>query len=307
MKRVIIAGATGAIGTALIQNLIEHNIEVLVLLRSESNRKNNIPTNPLISVLECGMKDYATFSNETGKEYDVFYHFAWAGAAGAGRHDMYLQNENVKYALDAVDLAKRFGCKRFIGAGSQAEYGRFEGLLRPDTPTFPEMGYGFAKLCAGQMTREYAHQLGLEHIWVRILSIYGPNDGSQSMVMSTINKLKAGEVPQFTKGEQMWDYLYSGDAAAVFRLLGEKGVDGKIYVLGSGKARPLAEYIEEIRDAVSPGSELALGAIPYSEKQVMYLCADISAIENDLGFKPAYSFETGIRLTIDSIKKAQVD
>ena len=162
MKRVIIAGATGAIGTALIQNLIEHEIEVLVLVRPESNRKNNIPANPLISVLECGMKDYATIPNTTGKEYDVFYHFAWAGAAGAGRHDMYLQNENVKYALDAVNLAKRFGCKRFIGAGSQAEYGRFEGLLRPDTPTFPEMGYGYAKLCAGQMTREYAHQLGME-------------------------------------------------------------------------------------------------------------------------------------------------
>ena len=299
MKRVIIAGATGAIGTALIKNLIEHEIEVLVLVRPESNRKNNIPANPLISVLECGMKDYATIPNTTGKEYDVFYHFAWAGAAGAGRHDMYLQNENVKYALDAVNLAKRFGCKRFIGAGSQAEYGRFEGLLRPDTPTFPEMGYGYAKLCAGQMTREYAHQLGMEHIWVRILSVYGPNDGLQSMVMSTINKLKSGEVPQFTKGEQMWDYLYSGDAAVAFRFLGEKGFDGKVYVLGSGKARPLAEYIKEIRDVVSPGSELALGAIPYNEKQVMHLCADIRELEADTGWKAETDFIDGIKRTLE--------
>ena len=80
---------------------------------------------------------------------------------------MHLQNKNVEYALDAVEAAKRFGCHTFIGAGSQAEYGRVEGLLKPDTPTFPEMGYGIAKLCAGHMTRKHAYQLGMNHIWVR--------------------------------------------------------------------------------------------------------------------------------------------
>ena len=149
------------------------------------------------------------------------------------------------------------------------------------------------------MTREYAHQLGIKHIWTRILSIYGPNDGAQSMVMSTINKLKNGEVPQFTKGEQMWDYLYSGDAAEAFRLLGERGADGKIYVLGSGKARPLAEYIKEIRDIVKPNAEIALGALPYREKQVMHLQADITELQKDVGFYPQTEFSKGIRRLID--------
>jgi nucleoside-diphosphate-sugar epimerase len=215
---------------------------------------------------------------------------------------MYLQNRNVTYALDAVRAAQRFGCRRFIGAGSQAECGRVEGLLRPDTPAFPENGYGIAKLCAGQMTRELAHQLGLEHIWTRILSIYGPNDGAQSMVMSTIRKLLAGEVPQLTKGEQMWDYLYSGDVASAFRLLGEKGQDGKLYVLGSGQARPLADYVRAIRDAVAPGAEIALGAIPYPPKLVMFLQADITEIRQDTGWAPTVPFEQGIRETIRSVR-----
>ena len=237
--------------------------------------------------------------NDTGKNYDVFYHFAWAGTTGAARNDMYLQNQNVRYALDAVAAAKRFGCQLFIGAGSQAEYGRVEGLLRPDTPTFPEMGYGIGKLCAGQMTREYAHQLGMEHIWVRILSVYGPNDGTQSMVMSTILKLKNGEVPEFTKGEQLWDYLYSGDAANAFRLLGEKGCDGKVYVLGSGKARPLAEYIKDIKNSVNAKAEIALGAIPYGKKQVMHLQADVTQLKQDTGWENITSFREGIRRIIE--------
>lgn len=161
------------------------------------------------------------------------------------------------------------------------------------------MGYGIAKLCAGQMTREYAHQLGMEHIWTRILSVYGPNDGAQSMVMSTINKLKSGEVPKFTKGEQLWDYLYSGDAGRAFRLIGEKGIDGKTYVLGSGQAKPLAEYIKAIRDVVNSNGQIELGAIPYAPKQVMCLQADITELNIDTGFVPEMDFATGIKKILE--------
>lgn len=294
MQRAIITGATGAIGTALINELISNNVEVLVFCREASKRNDRIPVHKLVTKKYCSLNELSSVVNDTGKSYDVFYHFAWQGTTGSARNDMYLQNMNVKFALDAVEAAKRFGCHTFIGAGSQAEYGRVEGTLKPTTPTFPEMGYGIAKLCAGQMTREHAHQHGMKHIWVRILSVYGPNDGAQSMVMSTINKLKAGEIPQFTKGEQLWDYLYSGDAARAFYLLGEKGIDGKTYVLGSGKAKPLAEYIDEIRCVVNPDSEIQLGAIPYAFKQVMYLQADITQLKEDTGFEPQTEFRSGI-------------
>ncbi|MDY4067025.1 NAD(P)-dependent oxidoreductase [Bullifex sp.] len=298
MKRAIITGATGAIGTALVNELIKNKVEVLVICRGNSNRNINIPDSPLVSKLYCDLKDLSSLKNNTGKEYDVFYHFAWMGTSGVARNDMYLQNQNVQYSLDAVGVAKRFKCRKFIGAGSQAEYGRVEGKLKAKTPTFPENGYGYAKLCAGQMTRDYSHQLGIEHVWTRILSIYGPNDGQQSMVMSTINKMINGEIPQFTKGEQMWDYLYSGDAARAFFLLGERGVDGKTYVVGSGKVKPLAEYIKDIQRIVNPKCEIQLGAIPYDDKQVMYLCADTVELEKDTGWKPSISFEEGIKNVI---------
>lgn len=299
MKRAIITGATGAVGTALVKELITNNVETLVLCREGSRRNHQIPDHPLVTRKHCSLDQLASIENDTGKNYDVFYHFAWMGTTGAERNDMYLQNQNVRFALDAVGAAKRFGCHTFIGAGSQAEYGRVEGVLRSSTPAFPEMGYGIAKLCAGQMTREYAHQQGMHHIWVRILSIYGPNDGPQSMVMSTIIKLQNGEVPQFTKGEQLWDYLYSEDAAQAFRLLGEKGHDGTVYVLGSGNAKPLAEYIMELRDVVNPNAEIALGAIPYSPKQVMHLEADIHDINNDTGWIPTTQYKTGIKEIIE--------
>ena len=119
------------------------------------------------------------------------------------------------------------------------------------------------------------------------------------MVMSVIRKLLAGEKPALTAGEQMWDYLYSDDAAEALLLLAKQGRDGHIYPIGSGIARPLREYIEIIRDEIDPALPLGFGEVPYSDKQVMHLCADISALRADTGFEPEVDFREGIRRTIE--------
>ena len=144
------------------------------------------------------------------------------------------------------------------------------------------------------MTRDYAHQLGLEQNWLRILSVYGPNDGVNSMMNQVVNSLKEGKSLDLTKGEQIWDYVYSKDAARAFYAVAEKGIDGKVYVLGSGDERPLADYLNAVRDIVAPDVELKLGARPYGENQVMYLAADSSELIKDTGYSPKYSFEDGI-------------
>lgn len=298
MKRAVITGPTGAVGTALIQELIKQNVEVAAVVRPGSKRVGNIPKSPLVRIIECDLADLKSLPDKLDKA-DVFYHFGWDGTFGNSRNNMYGQNLNIKYSLDAVEAAALLGCEAFVGAGSQAEYGRFEGKLKSDTPAFPENGYGIAKLCAGQMTRILCEQKGIRHIWTRILSIYGPFDGAATMVMSTIVKLLKGEHAACTRGEQMWDYLYSEDAGYAMYLLGEKGVAGKTYCIGSGQARPLREYIEEIRNAAAPKAEIGFGEIPYGEKQVMYLCADIEELTKDTGFVPRYTFAEGIAKTVN--------
>ena len=91
---------------------------------------------------------------------------------------------------------KALGCKVFLGAGSQAEYGRVSGILRPDTPAFPENGYGMAKLCAGQMSRVECQTLGMDHVWARILSVYGPHDGPATMISGTVHHAAGRRRPQ---------------------------------------------------------------------------------------------------------------
>ncbi len=324
MRRVVITGATGVVGMALINKCIEHGIEAVVLVNPNSSRLDRIPSDPLVKVIRCGLEDFATVGvtglgiDEIGPDGRVFdrvsdageavyanamFHLAWGGTFGDARNDKALQDKNHDCALDAVRLAKRLGCSVFVGAGSQAEYGRVSGKLTTDTPCDPENEYGRSKLRTSVDTRALCRELGIRHVWPRILSIYGPYDGEKTMVMSVISSLLMGQKPSLTAGEQMWDFLYASDAATALMLLAEKGKDGGIYPIGSGTARPLKEYIEIIRDEIDPALPLGFGEVPYSDKQVMHLCADISKLCEDTGFKPSVGFREGIRNTISYMKQ----
>lgn len=299
MKKVIITGPTGAVGVSLIQELIAHNIEVTAICRPASKRLSSIPKHPLVRIVECGVDQLLTLKDQLDHDYDAFYHFAWDGTYGDYRQDLYRQANNILYTLDAVHLAHAVGCSVFVGAGSQSEFGHVEGVLHPDMPCTPDNGYGIAKLDAGRMSRLECRNLGIRHEWCRIVSLYGPFDGQYTMVMSGIYKMLKGERPQYTRGDQVWDYIYSKDAARAFRLVAEKGKDGSVYCFGTGKPRLLKDYIMVIRDAVNPELEVGLGELPYYPNQVMHLEADISNLTEDTGFIPQYSFEEGIRETVE--------
>lgn len=297
MKKAIITGPTGAIGMALIDKLLREDVNVLAIVHRGSKRTRYIPKHPKLQLLEADLEDFANITLPE-QDWEVFYHLAWGGTYGDARNDLECQIDNIRYTLDAVRLAHRSGCRTFIGAGSQAEYGRYEGVLRADTPTHPENGYGMAKLCAGQMSRQLCGQLGIRHIWTRILSVYGPYDGEKTMISSAIRDIMGGRQTHFTKGEQLWDYLYSGDAAEILYLLGLNGKADRTYMIGSGTARPLREYIETLAKKMGVAANLGIGDVPYVDKQVMHLEADIEPLKEDLGYVPKTTFDEGIKETI---------
>ena len=305
MKKAIITGATGMIGIALIEYLIEKNVEVTAIIRENSNRLKYLPNNSKLNILECNLDKLHKFKLEKN-DYDVFFHLAWDGTFGESRNDENKQKLNIEFTNDAVRLAKKCGCKVFIGAGSQAEFGRVDGIINEKTIPNPETEYGKAKLQAGISSRILANELGVKHIWTRIFSVYGPNDGENTMIMSSIRDMINGVSPLYTKGEQNWDYLYCKDIAKALYLLSINGIENKIYCIASGKMKKLYEYIEIIKKCIDSNIELKLGAKHYDEKQVMNLNVDISELINDVGFVPEFEFERGIKETIKWYKKKEI-
>lgn len=288
MKKILLTGATGMIGSAIIQEALKYEYDITCLVRKDSLRIANIPKNERVHIIDCNISDYKTL--ELKDKFDVFMHLAWNKTTGNGRDNVDSQLQNIQYTLDAVRLAKRCGCKVFIGAGSQAEYGIQKVPLTPELPVNPESGYGIAKYTAGKLAGLLCKQLGIRFNWMRILSVYGPNDGENTLISYVIRELKAGRSPELTKCEQTWDYLNCNDAAKAFLAVAEKGVDGKTYPLGSGKGRKLSEYLEKIRSVINPSVQLGFGKKEYYPHQPMCLVADISELIADTGWKPEIDF-----------------
>ncbi len=303
VRGAVVTGVTGVVGSALAAELVRRGIRVLALVRPDSPNRNHLPKDPLLTTADCPLEALGSFVPPEEGGWDAFFHLGWAGTKGPSREDPDIHTENIRYALDAVRLARRLGCRVFVGAGSQAEYGRVSAPLEPDTPERPESAYGIGKLAAGRMTRLQCRREGIRHVWTRILSVYGPGDGPRTLVTSLITSLLEGEKPLTTAGGQIWDLLYSGDAARALLAAAERGADGKTYLIASGEARTLRSQIETIRDAVSPGAAVGFGEIPYSPRQVMYLAADIRETERDLGWRPEVSLAEGARRTAEQIRR----
>lgn len=292
-KKIVITGATSMIGACIVKCALDLDYEILCIIRNGSRRISNLPKAEKIKLMYADLIEYAQM--EISEKYNEFYHLAWEKTFGSSRDDVDTQEKNIRYTLDAVRLAQRIGCSVFVGAGSQAEYGIVNEPLRPNTPADPQSGYGIAKYAAGKLSRLLCSQLGMRHNWVRIISTFGPLDASHMLIMYVINELKAGRSPELTKCEQIWDYLYCDDAARAFLAVGNSGLEGKTYPLGSGKTRRLSEYLESLKNIVNPDGVLQFGKREYYPYQPMHLCADISELANDTGWKPEISFEEGIK------------
>ncbi|UOF91388.1 NAD-dependent epimerase/dehydratase family protein [Fodinisporobacter ferrooxydans] len=298
----IVTGATGFIGSHLVKVLLETGGKVVVFVRSDSIKLSVLPKHKNLIILEGDFNNIETWHEKLEKninfKIDVFYHLAWKGVFNSLRNDIQ-QIMNIKPTIDTLFLAEKIKCKRWIGVGSQAEYGPLNKKISEVDPTNPTTLYGSAKLSSCMLTQMLGRQLSLEVGWVRIFSTYGPEDNSGWFLMHVIDQLLKGQRPKLTLGEQFWDYLYITDAVNALKALGECQELNGIYNLGSGKVYKIRTIVEKIRDIINPNIQLLFGEIPYRADQVMHLEANIDKIHKDTGWYPKFSLDEGIRIILN--------
>ena len=292
------------LGSALIDECVKNGTTIYALIRPDSRNLSRLPDSELLNVIECELSELSGL-NCFGlpDEIDAFYHFGWQHTDKSGRNSPTMQAENIMYSLEAVKLASKLKSRKFIGAGSQAEYGIHRNpVTTPSTYTEPITPYGISKLAAGRLCALEANQLGLNFAWVRIFSVYGENDSHEAMITSILRRMLNDEHCRLTQGLQNWDYLYSSDAGRAFYMLGDSNTGkSKVYCLGSGQARSIRSYIEEMKGLTGSKSELGFGEIPYDNDVPPGMCADITSLTQDTGFVPSVSFSEGIKNVLSII------
>jgi nucleoside-diphosphate-sugar epimerase len=303
MERVILTGGTGFIGSWLVEELISHNVEVTVLVRSlERAKLIQSLNNEHVQLIEYYSDQYDKLSGQKEK-FDVFYHLAWEGVSTEMKNESRLQMGNIEFSLEMLEFAYSIGVKRFIATGTVAEYAFSENIMDINGRQTPNDMYGAAKTATHYMLETRARILKLPFNWAVVPSTFGEGRKDNNIITYTINSLLKREKPRYGYLLQMWDFLHVKEVARALYLIGEKGMPGKTYGIGSGVFKPLKDYIEKIRDVIDPSLPLGIGDIPSLSDKAFSSCVSIYDITKDTGFVPEISFEEGIRRTIPYYKE----
>lgn len=301
MKKVIITGGTGFIGAWLTKEMLSNGIEVILLVRDKAKAKSMHGNS--VQCIELYSEEYNHFAMEAF-DIDAFYHLAWEGVAPEKKNDRKIQIRNIDLALEMLELAKTIGAKRFIATGTVAEYAFCEDVMDVYAKQTPNDLYGASKTAAHYMLETWARSQGISFNWIVIPSTFGEGRRDNNILTYTIKTLLKGEKPSYGYLTQMWDFLYVGEVVRALRLIGEKGVEGKIYAIGSGVYEPLSYYVQTIRDIINPELPLGIGDKPALSDKAFSSCVSIKELTQDTGFVPQVSFEEGIRYTIDYYKNS---
>ena len=304
MKKALVTGANGFIGSLLVKKLLDNSVEVIAA--DMIGHDSNIPEEARF--VEFDMRDFSSLKKAVSdNDIDAVYHMAWAGSSGPERAEYSLQLDNVRYTCDAVKTAAEMGIRRFVGAGTLAQMDCMAYIGENGSTPNAVSNYGTAKIAAQFMSKAVANTVGVEHIWCMISNTYGVGNTTMNFVNFASKKLLNGERASFTAGEQNYDFVYITDTINGLYLCGKNGVPNRSYYIGSGKARKLKEYIMKIRDTIDPNIPLYLGEVPFNGKSLSAEAYDCSSIMEDTGYVPEVDFNDGIEKTIEWLRGMQND
>lgn len=263
--KYVITGASGFLGVDVCKELFRQGHQIYAVCRRESKGLDNLPNDERLSIAWADLNHLNDIPSQVDNA-DIFIHLAWRGTISGGRFNPELQTENIQNAFTAMRVAKQIGCRLFVDAGSQAEYGTVTDIITEETPCNPFSDYGKAKLQVWNEGQVLCHDLGLKYIHLRIFSVYGENDHPYTLVMSLIQKMLRNKPMDLSPCTQNWNYIYSEDAAKIIAglcsyALNKSDFTAEVYNIASDDTRLLKDFVERMKDLTHSTSTLNYGAI----------------------------------------------
>lgn len=302
MKNVIITGADGFVGSYTVSYFLQNGCHVLAL--DIVDQPLRLEKHPNLTYLRCDVSETDALKQMIEHNvFDTFVHFAWAGSAGSARTNYNLQMQNALNTVGCLKMAKELGCSRFVGAGSIMEY-EVEAAVHTQGSR-PGMGYiyGMGKHIAHCLCKSVAAEIGIDLLWPMITNAYGVGELSPRFVNTTLRKIINDETLQFTAATQNYDFVYVSDVAQAFYKVAKYGKPFCEYMIGSGTARPLKEFILEMVASCGPQSTPLFGDVPFTGTNMPLTTFSIESIKRDCGFAPQVNFSEGTKKTMEWLKQ----
>ena len=300
---IVVTGAGGFLGAAVVRHALTAGHSVAALARRSNPERLRTAAGPL-SLHAVDLADSAAVAQILAEVApSVVVHCAWGGVGGARRAGD-VQLDNIRTSVVLADAAIAAGARKFVGIGSQAEYGRFDRpIVESDLPN-PSMLYGAAKLSANHLVRQRCEEAGVGFTWLRLFSVYGPGDNPNWLIPSVASAFARGESPKCTPGTQLWDYLHIDDAAAGVLAAALGDTAHGVFNLSSGRPIAVRAIIERLQQAIDPQVPLRFGEIPFGPAQIMHLEGDNSRLTAATGWRPQVDIMDGLSQLAATYRKA---
>ncbi len=291
--RILVTGGGGFVGRSLVAQLAGRGHDVFVVSRVAPAEPSG-ETWRQADLLRPG----ASRELITATRPEVIIHLAWCTEHGA----FWESPQNLPWVSASVELLEAFvasGGRRFIGTGTCAEYDWSYGFHDERvTPLGPRTLYGVCKGAFRDVLMTYAHRVDIEAVWARLFFLYGPGESVSRLVPSIVASLRKGEVAKCTPGDQLRDFLMVDDVAEAFVALAEGTSTGCVNV-ASGVPVSVATVAARIGVLMGKPELIALGALPQREGEPKMIVANTERLNQEFGFRPRESLESGLRRTID--------
>lgn len=284
MKKVLLTGGTGLIGTQTVPCLVKAGYKVYILTIGDEQ------STPDITYIKGDLFDknsVNTLMEEVKPEY--LLHYAWLSTG------LFNDNMNYDFLTASIDLLKAFhknGGKRVVMAGTYAEYGYHNETLCEDMPAEPINVYSACKDFVHKIAESYCKNNGISFGWGRIFSAFGKETDPRRLTSDVINHLSANEKVVIRSGSLVRDYIYVKDIAAAFTAFLGSSVEGVVNIC-TGKDTSIHDYVMMIAKAM--GKEDLVVFEEQSSPQQKRVVGDSTRLNKEVGFMPHYTIEQAIK------------
>jgi nucleoside-diphosphate-sugar epimerase len=284
MARVLVTGATGLIGQHVSASLAARDFDVHGVARRLGHQ-------PCVTLHACDLLDpIATSQLVEDIRPDIVVHCAWITT-----HAVYWQSPaNLTWLTASLSLLRatqQSGTRRFIGVGTCAEHAVAE--ADSDVRTLATL-YGTSKDAFRRVGEQFAANEHLEFAWTRVFMLYGAGEHPDRFIASLARALVSGQPARMSSGTVVRDFLDARDVGAAIAAVAASELTGTVDI-GSGHAISLRTAGQLLAEISGRPDLFAPGALPDRAGEPLSLVADVSRLQDEIGYLPAITLDRGFR------------
>ena len=309
---IIVTGGAGFIGANFIYLQLEEHPEDRIICLDKLTYAGNLSTlekamkNPNFRFVKADISDKESVERLFEEEKpDIIVNFAAESHVDRSIEDpgLFIKT-NIMGTQVLMDACRKYGIKRYHQVSTDEVYGDLP-LDRPDlffteeTPIHTSSPYSSSKAGADLLVLSYYRTFDLPVSITRCSNNYGPYHFPEKLIPLIISRaLNDEELPVYGTGENVRDWLHVYDHCVAIDLIIRKGRVGEVYNVGGHNERTNLEVVKTILKALGKPESL-IKFVSDRKGHDMRYAIDPTKLETELGWKPKYTFDTGIPQTID--------